>query len=208
MTRLLVGTNNPGKLAEFRRLLASLDAEVVSPADIGLTLDVPEPHDSYAKNAAAKALAFAHASDLVTVADDSGIEVAALNGGPGVHSARFAPGGPDAGPDLVLERLRGAEDRTARMVCWLAVAVPDHDEPTVELFEGVVQGRVAAERRGRGGFGYDPIFELPDGRTTAELTQAEKDERSHRGQAVAAALPYLREVTGARDRMPPTLEDA
>ncbi len=124
--------------------------------------------------------------------------MAALNGGPGVRSARFAPGGPDAGPDLVLERLRGADDRAARMVCWLAVAVPDHDEPTVELFEGVVEGHIAAERRGTGGFGYDPIFELPDGRTTAELTQAEKDERSHRGRAVAAALPYLREV----DRRP------
>ncbi len=208
MTRLLVGTNNPGKLAEFRRLLAPLDADVVSPADIGLTLDVPEPHSTYALNADAKARAFARATGLVTLADDSGIEVAALDGGPGVHSARFAPGGPDAGPDLVLDRLRGAQDRSARMVCWLAVAVPGDDEPAVELFEGVVEGHIAAGRRGTGGFGYDPIFELPDGRTTAQLTETEKDEHSHRGRAVAAALPYVREVTGARDRMPPIVEDA
>lgn len=208
MTRLLVGTNNAGKLAEFRRLLAPLQVDVVSPGDIGLALDVPEPHHTYAENAAGKARAFATATGLVTLADDSGIEVAALDGGPGIHSARFAAEGPDAGPDLVLERLRGSEDRRAQMVCWLAVAVPGLDEPSVELFQGVVEGHIAAERRGTGGFGYDPIFELPDGRTTAELGQAEKDERSHRGRAVAAALPYLREVIGARDRMPPKVEDA
>jgi len=208
VTRLLVGTNNPGKLAEFRRLLAPLDAEVVSPGDIGLTLDVPEPHATYEENAGEKARAFAAATGLVTLADDSGIEVAALDGGPGVRSARFAPGGPDAGPDLVLERLAGADDRRARMVCWLAVAVPGVSEPSVRLFEGVVEGQLATERRGTGGFGYDPIFELDDGRTTAQLAEAEKDARSHRGRAVAAALPYLREITGGRDRMPPTVEDA
>ena len=207
MTRLLVGTNNPGKLTEYRRLLVPLGTEVVSPGDIGLTLNVPEPHLAYADNARDKARAFAAASGLVTLADDSGIEVAALGGGPGVRSARFATGSPDAGPERVLERLAGVHDRRARMVCWVAVAVPGQ-APTVALFQGVVDGHVAAARRGHGGFGYDPIFELPDGRTTAELSETEKDERSHRGRAVAAALPYLRELIGARDRMPPTVEDA
>jgi XTP/dITP diphosphohydrolase len=207
---LLVATNNPGKLAEFRRLLAPLDAPVVGPAELGITLDVPEPHDSYAANATDKALAFCRAASLLTVADDSGIEVAALDWGPGVRSARFADGDPARGPDLVLERLAGAMDRRARMVCWLAVAIPlpEGGDPSVELFAGTVEGVIAPARRGAGGFGFDPIFELPDGRTSAELDQAEKDAISHRGRAVAAALPRLRELVAAHARMPAKAEDA
>ena len=210
MSRLLVATNNPGKLAEFRRLLAPLDAEVVAPADLGIDLDVPEPHDTYADNASAKAIAFCLASGLLTLADDSGIEVASLDWGPGVRSARFADGERSRGPDLVLERLAGATDRRARMVCWLAVANPDPSggAPKVQLFAGVVEGEITDARRGQGGFGYDPIFELPDGRTTAELGEAEKDTRSHRGRAVAAALPRLRELAAAHARMPAVAEDA
>ena len=214
MSRLLVATNNPGKLAEYRRLLAPLGAagaEVVSPAEIGLVMDVPEPHATYAENAGAKATALCLASGEITLADDSGIEAAALDGGPGVHSARFAaPGGP-AGPDLLLRRLAAATNRRARMVCWLALAVPDQaglGTDRVELFEGVMEGRIATARRGEGGFGYDPIFELPDGRTAAELPEAAKDAQSHRGRAVAAALPRLRELLSARARMPATAEDA
>jgi XTP/dITP diphosphohydrolase len=97
------------------------------------------------------------------------------------------------------------------MVCWLALASPDSQhggQPGVELFEGVVPGRVAEQPRGTGGFGYDPIFELADGRTTAELPDAAKDASSHRGRAVAAAMPSLRELLSARDRMPITAEDA
>jgi XTP/dITP diphosphohydrolase len=213
VTRLLVATHNPGKLAEFRRLLGSLDVEVVSAAELGIDLEVPEPHDTYAENATAKAVAFCRESGLLTVADDSGIEVAALDWGPGVRSARFAEGTDQAGPDLLLERLAGEGDRRARMVCWLAVAIPGDigqagPEPAVELFAGVVEGRLAAARRGSGGFGYDPVFELPDGRTTAELVEDEKDRVSHRGRAVAAALPRLRELTAPRARMPATAEDA
>ena len=210
MSQLLVATNNPGKLAEFRRLLGPLNASVVGPAEIGITLDVPEPHDTYAQNATDKAVAFGRASSLLTVADDSGIEIAALGWGPGVRSARFAEGDPARGPDLVLERLVGATDRRARMVCWLAVAIPGRDDgdPAVELFAGTVEGVIAPARRGTGGFGYDPIFELPDGRTNAELDQAEKDAISHRGRAVAAALPRLRELLAAHARMPAIAEDA
>lgn len=211
MSRLLVATNNPGKLAEFRRLLSTLDSNVVSLGEVGVALKVPEPHDTYAENASAKAVAACRASGEVTLADDSGIEVAALDWGPGVRSARFAEPGGRGGADLILARLAGAGDRRARMVCWLALATPDpHQaaEPTVELFEGAVDGVIAPVRRGSGGFGYDPIFELPDGRTTAELPGAEKDARSHRGRAVAAALPRLREVLADRARMPATAEDA
>jgi XTP/dITP diphosphohydrolase len=191
--RLLVATTNPGKQAEFRRLLAPLDADVIGPDAIGLELDVPEPHETYAENAVAKAIAYARASGLPTLADDSGIEVAALGWGPGVRSARW--GGPDKAASL-LEALGGADDRRARMVCALALAQPGEDDPTAEVFSGVVDGVVAATPRGAGGFGYDPIFELPSGATTAELPEAEKDAVSHRGRAVAAALPRLRQVVG------------
>ncbi|HJT63595.1 MAG TPA: non-canonical purine NTP pyrophosphatase [Candidatus Limnocylindria bacterium] len=211
MTRLLVATHNDGKLAEFRRLLAPLDAEVVSADDLGLDLDVPEPHDTYAENAADKAAAFCRASREITVADDSGIEVAALGWGPGARSARFASDDGLTGADLLLQQMAGTEDRRARMVCWLAVAEPAGDQTdavAVELFAGVVEGEVARERRGVGGFGYDPVFELPDGRTTAELGEGEKDTLSHRGRAVQAAMPRLRELLSAHARMPATAEDA
>jgi XTP/dITP diphosphohydrolase len=194
VTRILVATNNPGKQDELRRLLADLPAEVVTPDGAGITLDVDEPHATYAENAAAKAIAFARQSGLLTLADDSGIEVAALDWGPGVRSARW--GGPDKAASLVTA-LRDADNRRARMVCVLAVATPGAAEPEVELFTGVVEGVVARAPRGLGGFGYDPIFELPSGRTTAELPEAEKDAISHRGRAVAAATPRLRALLAA-----------
>lgn len=191
MKRLLVATTNAGKQAELRRLLARLPAEVVTPDAIGLDLDVPEPHESYAKNAVAKAVAFARASGLISIADDSGIEVAALDWGPGVRSARWA-GEKGREADRMLEALEGVDDRRARMVCALAVAVPaDIGEPQVELFTGVVDGAIARERRGAGGFGYDPVFLIDGVTTTAELPQGEKDRVSHRGRAVASALPHL-----------------
>jgi XTP/dITP diphosphohydrolase len=194
--RLLVATTNRGKQAEFRRLLAGLDAEVVTPDDVGLDLQVPEPHDTYAENAAAKAVAYCRASGELTVADDSGIEVAALGWGPGVRSARWGTGIGTQAEQLVAA-IGEADDRRARMVCALAIASPatvPQDPPRVELFTGVVDGSVAPAPRGTGGFGYDPIFMLPDGRTTAELAPADKDGLSHRGRAVAAAARRLAEL--------------
>ncbi len=195
MTRLLVATTNAGKQREFRRLLAHLPADVVTPEDMGLELEVDEPYDTYAENATAKADAFARASGLLTLADDSGIEVAALGWGPGVHSARWVAGGNNA--ERMLEALGDAEDRRARMVCALALAIPG-DSP-IEVFSGEVIGEVAREPRGDGGFGYDPIFLLPDGRTTAELAQEQKDRVSHRGRAVAAATLRLVELLAPRE---------
>lgn len=194
MTQLLIATTNPGKQREFRRLLADLPAELVTPDEIGLFLEVDEPHDTYAENAGAKAEAFARASGLLSVADDSGIEIAALDWGPGVRSARWG-GGRNA--ERVLEALGREPDRRARMVCSVAVARPVGPDVAVETFTGVVDGAVAPEQRGSGGFGYDPIFLLPDGRTTAELPEREKDGLSHRGRAVAAAVPRLLELLRA-----------
>ena len=198
MSRLLLATTNVGKQREFARLLGEISGSVVTPQQLGLHLDVSEPHDSYAENASAKAVAYCRASGLPALADDSGIEVAALEWGPGVHSARFGRTGGD--PDQLLEAVGEAPDRRARMVCWLALAIPGSGPdgtpraPRVELFSGVVEGALAAERRGQGGFGYDPVFLLPTGVTTAELPETEKDAISHRGRAVANALPRLREL--------------
>ncbi len=194
MSRLLIATTNRGKQDEFRRLLVELNADLVVPDEVGLDLDVPEPHDTYAENAADKASAYAIASGLVSLADDSGIEIAALGWGPGVRSARWG-GGRNA--ERVLEVLGPADDRAARMVCAVAVARPAGSRPQVEIFTGVVEGRIADAMRGAGGFGYDPIFELPNGLTTAQLPPDEKDRLSHRGRAVAAAVPRLRELLAA-----------
>lgn len=195
MRRLLVATTNRGKQREFRRLLARLPAQVVTPDEVGLDLEVPEPHETYAENARAKASAFAEASGLLTLADDSGLEVAALDWGPGPRTGRY--GGPSVTDSVgyLIESVADADDRRARMVCVLAVGIPGDGGPSgVELFSGVVEGEVARERRGAGGFGFDPIFLLPNGLTTAELPEDEKDRISHRGRAVQAATPRLTEL--------------
>lgn len=199
MRRLLVATTNPGKQDEFRRLLAGLPASLVMPDEIGLELDVDEPYDTYEDNARTKAAAWCRAAGILTLADDSGIEVAALDWGPGVRSARWG-GGRNA--DRLLEALEGATDRRARMVCVVGVAAPGPDAPSVELFRGSVTGSVALERRGSGGFGYDPVFLLPEGVTTAELADEQKDRISHRGRAVQAATPRLLELLAQGTAVP------
>ena len=202
MSDLLLATANPGKQREFGRLLQGLPGRLLFPQELGLDLDVPEPHLTYAENAAAKAVAYSRSSGLPALADDSGIEVAALDWGPGPRSARYGGSAVGDRATLILELLGDASDRSARMVCWLALAIPGiapdgtTRTPRVELFSGVMEGAIAHERRGEGGFGYDPIFLLPSGVTTAELPEDEKDLVSHRGRAVAAALPRLRELQG------------
>jgi XTP/dITP diphosphohydrolase len=203
---LLLASANPGKQREFRRLLRGLPGRLLMPQELGLDLDVPEPHATYAENATAKATAYSRASGLPSLADDSGLEVAALGWGPGPRSARH--GGDEVADraSLILELLGDAEDRRARMVCWLALAIPGHAPdgtaraPRIELFDGVMSGTIADRPRGEGGFGYDPIFMLPNGVTTAELPEGDKDAISHRGRAVAAAMPRLRELL--QDRPP------
>jgi len=191
--RLLLATNNPGKAAEFRQLLEGCGWELVTPADIGLELEVEERGQGYAENATMKALEFARASGLVTLADDSGLEVDALGGRPGPLSARY--GGSDLSDEQRVERLLGElegvpdERRTARFRAVIALARATGE---VELAEGAVEGRIGHEPRGANGFGYDPVFALPGrGLTTAELPPDEKNAVSHRGAAARKARGIL-----------------
>lgn len=198
MRRLLIATNNPGKVREFRRLLANSGFEVVTPADLGIAIDVEETGDSYAANATLKAVAFAEAGNCLAMADDSGIEVDALDGRPGMYSARYGgPGLDDAGrTNLLLKDLATTPEtlRTGRYRAVVAVVEPGS---VPACFEGVQEGRIGFEWKGERGFGYDPIFiATVDGRTNAELTDEEKDVISHRGKAIRAAVAWLRERGG------------
>jgi len=196
MPRLLLATNNAGKVAEYRQLLDGCGWELVTPADIGLHLQVEESGQTYGENATMKAVHFAQASGLLTLADDSGLEVDALNGRPGVLSARYA--GPDRTDEervqALLQELRDVPDeqRAARFRAVIAIAKPDG---AVELVEGTVEGRIAHEPRGANGFGYDPVFLLAErGLTTAELPSDEKHAVSHRGVAARKARVVLEEM--------------
>ncbi len=190
MNRLLIATTNAGKRDEYRALLADLPYEIVGLADVGLgEMDVDETGTTYFDNALIKARTYQSASGLTTLADDSGISVDALNGAPGVYSARYAPTVAERNAKL-LDAVKDipAELRTARFICVIAIMAPDH---TLIVGEGAVEGVIAYAPRGTFGHGYDPIFELPDGRTMAELPQEEKNELSHRGRALAKVYPLL-----------------
>lgn len=194
MTTLLIATRNPGKMREFRLLLAPLAAELCFPPDLGLQIKVAEDGITYADNACQKARAYAQASGLPTLADDSGLEVDVLDGAPGAHSARYRPGSDTDRVAVLLARLRDVpwERRTARFRCVLAVVIPGGECYTAE---GVCEGRIAFEPMGQGGFGYDPIFYLPEcGCTMAQLSEAEKNRISHRAHAVTAIVPVLRRL--------------
>ncbi len=188
---LLVATQNPGKKREYRELLAPLEAAICFPDDVGISLDVREDGTTYTENALKKARPYASASGLLTVADDSGLEVDALEGAPGVHSARYAPGSDADRVRALIKDLRGVpwDQRTARFRCLIVIVSP---EGAVRHTEAVCEGVIAYEPAGEGGFGYDPIFYLPElGCTMAELPRETKNRISHRARAVGAALPIL-----------------
>jgi XTP/dITP diphosphohydrolase len=183
--RIVLASSNAGKLREFRALLAELDFTVIAQDELGIEA-AEEPHLTFVENALAKARHAAVRSGLPALADDSGLCVDALQGAPGVHSARFS--GPNADDDSnnaeLLRRLQGETNRRAHYTCVL-VAVASADDPEPLIAEARWSGEILAQPRGEGGFGYDPLFLLRElGRTAAELPPDEKNRVSHRGQAM------------------------
>lgn len=195
--RLLIATRNRGKVAEFAAILDDLNVAWTTLADAGITLEVAETGETIPENAVLKATAYGRESGLLTLADDSGLEVDALQGKPGVHTARF--GGPGLSAEaryrLLLDQLANVPwpERTARFRCSVAVAAPDGR--LLGTADGVCEGVIALRPAGDGGFGYDPVFFLPEyGRTMAQLPASEKHKISHRGRAAAKIAPLLREL--------------
>ena len=195
-TTLLLGSSNPGKLREMRQLLAGLPYRVLGPADVGLRGAPEETGTTFTENAILKARHYADKSGLLAVADDSGLSVDALGGGPGLYSSRF--GGEGATDDdrnrLLLERLRGLppERRGARFTSAVAAA---RDGRVVFQAEENVEGRIVEAPRGRNGFGYDPVFFYePFGKTFGEVDGLEKDRVSHRGKSFARLREFLRSL--------------
>ncbi len=198
MGKLLIASTNPGKLSEIESLFVDNPPEkgeisLLSPAQLDIILDVDENGETYADNAALKAVAYCQASGLITLGDDSGLEVDALEGAPGVHSHRITadPNATDADRRALLLSLLQEYPRPwlARFRCTVAISTP---EGGLFYSGGQVRGEIIPEERGTFGFGYDPIFLLPElGRTMAELTMEEKNRLSHRARAIRSALPGL-----------------
>lgn len=200
--KLVIATNNAGKLREFERLLAGCGFELTTPRQLGVPFDVEETETTFEGNARLKAVAAAAATGCIALADDSGLEVDALGGRPGVYSARYAGNGRTSDDitearqlELLLGEMEGVpeDERTARFRCVIAIATPGGGN--VRYADGVFEGRIGHEARGANGFGYDPIF-LVAGRdvTSAELPPDEKNRISHRGQAAMKAREILREM--------------
>jgi XTP/dITP diphosphohydrolase len=193
--RLVLASNNPGKIREFRELLAPLDFEVVPQGELGVP-EADEPHYTFVENALEKARHASRHAKLPALADDSGICVAALGGEPGVHSARFAgePKSEQRNNAKLVELLRDERNRRAHYYCVI-VLVRHAEDPEPLIAEGRWHGAVSRPPRGSGGFGYDAHFLLPDlGRTAAELSPEEKHAVSHRGKALRRLIALLREA--------------
>jgi XTP/dITP diphosphohydrolase len=191
--KLLLATNNKGKVREYKKLLRGIPYQIVTPAEMGITTEVEEGGSSFEENARLKATAFARESGLLTLADDSGLEVDALGGEPGVLSARYAGEGASDEDRIsfLLEKLKDIpeEKRGGRFRCVIAIASP---EGTVELYSGECRGEIAVRPQGSHGFGYDPVFYLPElGKTMAELPPDVKNKISHRARAAAKAREVL-----------------
>ena len=200
---LLVATQNAGKKREYRHLLTPLvtaGTRLYFPDDLGINIYVPEDQNTYVSNARQKAEAYLQATGMIALADASGLEVDALHGAPGAHSARYAPGPDTNRVTVLLSHLRSVpwEERTARFRCLIVVTTPDG---TFHQAEGVCEGYIALSPAGKGGFGYDPVFYLPAyGCTMAELSFAEKNRISHRARAVGAALPTLLDLAKQQEK--------
>ncbi len=198
MKRIVFATGNAGKMKEVRMILADLGAEVVSMKEAGISIDIEENGTTYEENALIKARAVAAATDDIVLADDSGLEIDSLGGEPGVYSARYM--GEDTPYSVknanLISRLEGVPDekRTARFVCAIAAVLPGGRELTVRA---AIEGRIGYQEKGSGGFGYDPIFYVPElHKTTAELTGEDKNLVSHRGKALRLMKEELKKYEG------------
>jgi XTP/dITP diphosphohydrolase len=194
VVQVLLATGNKGKVKELEELLNEEDIQILSLRDFPQIPDIEETGETFAENALIKARAAAAASNMVTLADDSGLEVDALEGRPGVLSARYAgePKDDERNTHKLLAELQGVPDekRAARFRCCLAIVKPGGKEI---LTDGTVEGRILHSKQGTGGFGYDPVFYLPEmGRTMAELSLEEKNRISHRAQAFRKSVPILK----------------
>ncbi|TDM04477.1 XTP/dITP diphosphatase [Macrococcus carouselicus] len=190
MTDIVIATGNLGKINDFKAIFP--DHHVIGITSLLPDFDVEETGSTFEENAALKAEAASHILGKTVIADDSGLAVDALDGAPGICSARYAGTAKDdeANIDLLLENMAGKTDRTARFVCVIALSEPGQE---TQVFRGEVEGVVAEARRGLNGFGYDPVFYLPDRqRTMAELNTAEKAEISHRRRAIDKLKDYLK----------------
>jgi XTP/dITP diphosphohydrolase len=195
MALLLLATTNPGKLLEMQALLAGLPIELALPSRFGINLDVIEDGETYAENAARKALAYSRAANLPALADDSGLEVDILGGEPGLHSHRYAPMPNASDADRRVYLLSCLKDKPrpwkAHFHCTVAIAAPTGE---LNYADGDCPGEIIPEERGSNGFGYDPIFLLNEsGLTMAELSMEDKNRLSHRARAIQAAFPILRQ---------------
>jgi len=193
MKKLVIASNNPGKLREFQAMLVPLGIEVLTQEQLGIT-EAEEPHCTFIENALAKARHVSRESGLPALADDSGICVAVLGGAPGVWSARYAgePKSDKRNNEKLLLEMQGATDRRAHYYCVL-VLVHHADDPQPLIAEGEWHGEIAHEERGEGGFGYDPLFWLPQfGRMSAELNPEQKAQLSHRALAMKILLQKLK----------------
>jgi XTP/dITP diphosphohydrolase len=196
MLKLLLATNNQGKVREYRSLLSDCGVELVTPAVLKIRLDVQETGVNYEENARLKAKAFASASGLLTLSDDSGLEVDALNGEPGIRSSRYAGEGASdvQRVNFLLNKLKNvpAEKRTAHFCCVIALAQP---EGKLTFFSGRCDGFIIDQPRGTNGFGYDPVFLFPElKRTMAELPEEVKNTISHRARAAQKACQALKQM--------------
>jgi len=186
LDKIIFATGNKGKIKEIQMILADLGVEVITMKDAGIVIDIEENGRTYEENALIKARAVAEHTDAIVMADDSGLEIDYLNNEPGIYSARYM--GEDTSYTIknanLIERLNGVpdEERTARFVCAIAAVLPNGKEITTR---GIIEGRIGYEEKGSNGFGYDPIFYVPRfGKTTAELSEEEKNQVSHRGNAL------------------------
>ncbi len=202
MKKIIFATGNAGKMKEIRNILSDLPVQVLSMKEVGIQTDIVEDGKTFAENAVIKARAIMQLTGEVVLADDSGLEIDYLNKEPGIYSARYM--GEDTSYRIknanLIQRLEGVPDekRTARFVCAIAAAFPDG---TVKTTEGTIEGRIGYEEKGENGFGYDPIFYVPEfGCTTAELSEEQKNKISHRGRALTEMKEILKDKLEMENR--------